>query len=126
VPTGPPDAAERPRRLDEVAEDAIQALDYVGENARSVAAPPQGTGTAAHGRLVLTATGSGIATCTADPRWTAEQTGSSLSTALGHALSAARDDLRRAGQQPVPALDPTRLLGEALAFLTDPHRLTEG
>jgi hypothetical protein len=82
-----------PRALHVLAEDALSAFDAAQRRATAEPGPPQGSGHAADGRLVLTLSGSSLVSCQADPGWVSGQTAAGLTRALGEALTAARASL---------------------------------
>jgi hypothetical protein len=84
---------DEPRSLHVLAEDALSAFDAVERQAASPPGPPQGSGDAADGRLVLTLSASSLVSCRADPEWVTGQTATGLTRALGQALAAARASL---------------------------------
>jgi hypothetical protein len=80
-----------------VAEDVISAFDAAMAAAeRARAEPPRGTGINAERTVALTLSPGGRVACRADARWVHRQTGPALSSALGQALAAARQNLGRA------------------------------
>jgi hypothetical protein len=126
-------AQARPRPIDALAEDMIAAFDRVDQIAAASPLARTVTGRDASARLAVTLSAAGLVSCAAPKAWVGQQTGSTLTSALGQALSAARDALAgtaggsdRAGQPGQPAelgrLD--QVFAEALAILTNPKRLT--
>lgn len=117
----------RPRPMDELAEDMINAFDNLDEFTAAPAPQPPGTGTSAAGKVTVTLSRTGGMTCTAEPRWVAEQSAAKLMNAVGEALNAAKADLARtagaATAAPTGRLDG--LLAEAMAYLNDPRRLAD-
>ncbi len=112
-----PAEAAAPRPLDVVAEDAITALgDATG------AAPatfPTAVGASAGGRLRVTLAHTGLISCSAEPDWAVQQTGTMLTSALAEALRAARAELDRMAAMPPPTGGLDQLLAESLAILGD-------
>lgn len=122
--------AVRPRALDAVAEDVINALDAAPTLAARLPAPAQAVGRSAAGRLVITLADGGLASCTADPQWVSQQTAARLMTALSEALAAARDQLA-AAERAADAESGERtknlngLLAEALALIENPQQTSQ-
>lgn len=124
TPSGP--GASR-RRLDEVAEDMLQAFDGLNRLTSRSASPDAGTGAGSveNEHLTITLSRAGLLSCCAEPSWVSEQPATRLRNALGTALSAAKDDLASnpstADAQP-GNLD--RLVAETLEILGNPERYT--
>jgi len=118
----PPPGPARQRGLGELTEDMIKAFDNVD---RLAARPPAVHATGESGRLVLTLSPQGLVSCVADAGWVSDQTAARLMNALGEALAEAKTELADAAEEEpeVPARPLDRLLGEAMALLTDPRRL---
>jgi hypothetical protein len=115
----------RPRPIGDVTEEVFRAFDDLS---RWMARPPQpdsGSGTAGGGRLVVTLSGAGLTSCTADPRWVADQTAPRLTTALDRALSEALQDLANKPEKPPPTAELDGLLTEVMALLHDPGRASD-
>ncbi|HET9138526.1 hypothetical protein [Actinophytocola sp.] len=116
----PPPAPARQRGLGELTEDMIKAFDNVD---RLAARPAPVLATGSSGRLELTLSQQGLVSCVADPGWVSDQTAARLMNALAEALAEAKAELTEWAEEPAPARPLDRLLGEALALLTDPRRL---
>jgi hypothetical protein len=126
-------AEARPRPIDALAEDMMAAFDRVDQIAAASPLARTVTGRDASARLAVTLSAAGLASCTAPKAWVGQQTGSTLTSALGQALSAARDALAGTAGDPDPAGQPgqpdelgqlDQVFAEALAILTNPERLT--
>jgi len=115
----------QPRALYLLADDAIGALGRVEEIAAASPLALTGTGSSGAGRLTVTVSKVGLVSCTAQPRWVAQQSGSALTAALTDAQAAARADLDRAAQAPAPAAHLDQLLADAVALVSDPQRLAD-
>jgi hypothetical protein len=115
----------RPRALEYLVEDVLQAADRVEEFAAASPLFATGTGADASGRLVVTVSQAGLVSCEAEPRWVGQQRGTALTSALREAIGRARADLARASQSPDPAGGLDQLFAEALAILNDPQRLAQ-
>lgn len=113
-----------PRPLDVIAEAALKAIDKLGSFAPG-AGGGDATGTDRSGKLALTLSPAGLASCIADPRWVADQTATRLMNALGEALLSAREALEK--QQCMPREDPMAgpdtVVAEVVALLNNPDRL---
>ena len=116
-----------PRPLDQMAEDMLSAFDALEKPTHHGITEERVTGSSANRRITLTLTGNGIESCTADPRWVAEQTAARISSALGEALESARSELSHAiNARPRPASDDLKgLFDEAIGLLNDPRRLAD-
>ena len=112
----------RPRNMNEIATDVIEALDNVDDLPDAQAQAVRGIGSTGFGKLEIVLTPAGITSCRADPHWVSQRTGEELTDALATALAAAREELANAA-----AATPTgrieRLLDETLALMGNPDRL---
>ena len=116
-PPPPPDpVANRLNDPDAYALAVIEALDNLG----NLLEPPPvcGIGTVSRGGVVVTLTGAGMVSCTADPAFIAAQSGEDLTQAFGAALAAAKEDLARA-QQATPLGRLRHLLDLGLTTLDE-------
>jgi len=115
----------RPRPLNEMLGDLLNAFDHVDD----LAAPPsigaEGTGTSGYGKLTIRLSPAGLAGCEADGQWAGQQSADDMMAAFDEALSRARADLATRAEAPTPTRGLDRVLGEALALLNDPNRLAE-
>lgn len=114
-----------PRSIDVVAEDMMRALDQAPEI--GAAQHPTGTGTGSNrsGALTLTLSGNGLVSCTAETHWASRQSGTSLTNALGEALTEARADFARNNRGAPTGPNLNNLFNEAIALMNDPRRLME-
>ncbi|WP_314173888.1 hypothetical protein [Streptomyces winkii] len=112
------------RSVDEIAEEAISALD------RAIDAPalpdPRVTGADRSRRISLTLGGGTFQGCTVDAAWAGKQSAIGLNTAFEEALEDARAALRQAEGSAAAAGEAqhlSSLVDEALSVLKDPRRL---
>jgi hypothetical protein len=113
----PPDpVANRLNDPDAYALAVIEALDNLG----NLLEPPPvcGIGSVSRGGVVVTLTGAGMVSCTADPTFITAQSGEELTQAFGAALAAAKEDLARA-QQATPLGRLRKLLDLGLTTLDE-------
>jgi hypothetical protein len=93
-PFGPAAGSVRSQPLDQLAENAISALDAALSTAARVRqTPPRGNGTNRERTLAISLAPGGQVSCQADPRWVARQTAMTLDRALSQGLAAARQSL---------------------------------
>ncbi|WP_433271040.1 hypothetical protein ACQPZF_11415 [Actinosynnema sp. CS-041913] len=118
-------AETEPRPIGELAEELIKAFDGIEQQQLRPPTPAGGVGEVAAGKLRLTLTGSGLASCDADPDWVRDQTAARLMNALNEALALAKARLASVAQQQEPSTGLDRLFTEALSILGDPHRLAD-
>ncbi|MCO1578604.1 hypothetical protein M8C13_22885 [Crossiella sp. SN42] len=115
-----------PRSLDVVAEDALKTFDKL-DSLASETDSPDATGTDRSGKLALALSPGGLVSCTADPRWVADQTAARLMNALGEALQMAKEALensqRKSRTDPMARVDA--MLAETVALLNSPDRLLD-
>lgn len=80
--------------LDELAENAVRALDAALFTAARVRqTPPRGNGVNRERTLAISLAPGGQVSCQADPRWVGQQSAMTLDQALSQALAAARQNL---------------------------------
>lgn len=120
-----PERAANPRPIDAVAEDMIRALDQASDVGTAQQHSTVGTGADRWGKLTLTVSPTGLASCVVKVRWAAKQTGTALTNALVEALAAARADLAQADGNVTHGPDLSSLFGEAIALLNDPKRMMD-
>lgn len=120
-----PEPAVRPRPLGDITEDVIKAFDNVGWLAQQPPPTVGGSGSGAGGKVTITLSGTGLTSCSADPRWVSNQTAAQLMNALSTALSAAKADLAKRPASPGPGSGLDSLLAETMALLNDPRRLAD-
>ena len=124
-----PAAPLRPRSMDQLAEDMIKAFDNIDQFTAPPAERAPATGAATGGKLTVTLSRTGGMTCTAEPRWVAEQSAAKLMNAVGEALAAAKAELARTASSAQAAAPGAArldgLLAEAMAYLSDPRRLAD-
>jgi hypothetical protein len=116
-------AEVRPRPLDVVIKEILRAVDVIDDLTRAPVVPAEGTGSTAFGKLVLTVSGAGVVSCTADPEWVSRQEAEGLTDALNRALTSARAELAATATTADSVQRLDGLLGEVLAILRDPRRL---
>ncbi len=119
-----PAPVDRPRPIGVVAEDMFKAFDRVTA-APSTPADTTACGSDPSGKLTITLSQTGMTACTADERWTADQTAARLMNALSHALRAARQELRAKPATVPPASGLDGLLAEVMTILQDPRHLAD-
>jgi hypothetical protein len=112
-----------PRPLEDVIEDLLRSFDDLERAERPAVADPGARGSAGNGRLTLTLSPTALTGCTADPRWTADQTGARLTMALTEALEDARTRLPLAPRTVMSAERLDGLFAETMALLADSARL---
>lgn len=115
-----------PRSLDEMAEEAITALESAGNTAPEAGNEDRATGSDRGRHLTLTIAPGAVVSCEADAGWAARASTVRINSALNEALENARSALARlapAQQADRQRLQMDGLLNEALAVLRDPNRL---
>lgn len=112
------------RSLGEITEDLIQAFDDLERAERRPSDPsPRFRGRGGGGRLTLKLSDNGLTSCTAEARWTANQTGARLTMALSEALDDAKAQCAAAPETPKTLGGLDMLFAEAMALLGDSRRL---
>ena len=106
--------------LDELMGEALYALDHLDEYIPAAPESIQGNGTDRTGELTLVLSKQGVMSCSADPRWLADQDGDALTYSFAEALRTARaalDRTERTERAETPASRLPDLFAEALANL---------
>ncbi|MCX4746683.1 hypothetical protein OG455_14340 [Kitasatospora sp. NBC_01287] len=111
------EAAEPPRPLAEVMEDALTILSSATRNAAPDSAVAQGSGSDGSGRIVVVLTQQGLSSCEMDAHWTAQQSGSRIAAAFKEAVGSARTSLASALARSEPAKSRALAI-ELIAHLT--------
>ena len=110
--------------MDELAEDALRALDASLAYANKDATPPSATAANRDGTVHVSLTASGLAGCTIDPAWATGKSGPVLAAAIRSAVTAARARLASVEPEPSPAGEVDSLFAEVMALLD--NRRSEG
>jgi len=113
------------RSASTLTDDMLRMLENPASTAPKVPGGGTGTGSSADDRLTISVSDTGLVSCTAEPRWVADQTAARLMTALSEALRAAKSALANAPKNAEPANEVDRLIADALGVLGDPSRLAE-
>lgn len=117
-----------PRPVDDMAEEAIAALESAGNTAPEALRDAQGTGSDRGRHVTLTLVPGSLASCDMDTGWAARESTVKINGALSEALEDARSALARAtlsGQAQSVRQQMDGLLDESLAILQDPRRLND-
>ena len=120
----PPHDPVPPRPASAVVADVLRVLNTVPDPVPEPTAPPEATGSAASGRLVLTIAPDGTLSGRISAEWLARQEPAELVAALDTALRAARAAHAAANPAAADTAWLDGLIGEALAVLADPRHFT--
>jgi hypothetical protein len=110
----PPSGRNRP--MDELAEEALRALDASLAYANRPVTPPEATAANKDSTVHVSLTTSGLAGCTVDAAWAHGKAGPVVSAAIRAAVTAARARLASVEPEPSPAGEIDSLFGEVMAL----------
>ncbi len=113
-------ASVRPRDLNGLAEEMIRAFGSLDPTP-----PAMGTCTDASGNMTIAVSATALESCTVRVGWVSQQRADTLTNAFRQAVIAARGHLSQTSPAPSPTPEVASLLNQAMAFLQDPHRLSD-